>query len=76
MPIMGQREELPNTASERSSGANEALWTVHQVAKHLAVRPEYIYRLVRQGLPCRRIGKQGYLRFRPDEVRQWVDSGR
>lgn len=48
------------------------LVTAAQVASDLSVRRAYVYRLVKQGMPCVRVGKRGYLRFDRDEVRSWL----
>lgn len=62
------------TGSDVEAGS-ASLWTRDDVARVLSVRPEYVYRLVRQGLPCHRLGKKGYLRFRPHDVLTWLERG-
>lgn len=49
-----------------------ALMTVSEVAEFYRVRPQYVYQLVKQGLPCVRVGRRGYLRFDATQVQQWV----
>ena len=50
------------------------LLTVNDVAEFLAVSPSLVYRLAADGeLPSYRIGK-GTLRFRPEDVEEYLDS--
>jgi excisionase family DNA binding protein len=47
---------------------------VIQIAEHLGVSKETVYRWVTaQKIPCHRLGKQW--RFKISEVDQWVESG-
>ncbi|MBB5920171.1 DNA-binding transcriptional MerR regulator [Actinoalloteichus hoggarensis] len=52
----------------------EPLWTVDDVSTYLGIPVHTLYgwRAKNYGPPARRIGK--YLRYRPDDVRQWVDA--
>jgi putative molybdopterin biosynthesis protein len=45
------------------------LLTTREVADLLRVHPKHVYRLLRRGLPARRVG--GEWRFSPQEVLQW-----
>lgn len=45
-----------------------------QLATHLSVGRNYIYRLVKQGMPCIRIGARRYLRFELSEVMDWIEK--
>jgi excisionase family DNA binding protein len=49
------------------------LLTTSEVAQVLQIHPKQVYRLVRQGLPGRRVG--GEWRFLHDEVIGWVERG-
>lgn len=46
-----------------------ALLTTAEVASLLRVHPKHVYRLLKQGLPARRVG--GEWRFAPEEVLAW-----
>lgn len=50
----------------------DELLTVNELAERLRVRPRYVYRLVRHGLPCLRIGCRGFLRFEFEHVVKWL----
>ncbi len=50
------------------------LLTTHEVAELLAVHPKHVYRLLRRGLPGRRIG--GEWRFDGAEVARWTQGHR
>jgi excisionase family DNA binding protein len=54
--------------------ATDRLWSVHDVAYYLDVPVQTIYswRSAGTGPPGRRVGKR--LRFRPADVRDWVES--
>ena len=54
--------------------ATDRLWSVHDVAYYLDVPFQTIYswRSAGTGPPGRRVGKR--LRFRPGDVRDWVES--
>jgi putative molybdopterin biosynthesis protein len=51
----------------------EELLTTAEVAELLRVHPKQVYRLLRRGLPARRVG--GEWRFSPDEVLRWSRAG-
>ncbi len=55
------------------SSSEEWLTTI-EVAAVLRVHPKHVYRLLRQGLPARRVG--GQWRFSADEVLGWAAQGR
>ncbi len=59
------RPSLP----ERELRDADALLTTGDVARLLRVHPKHVYRLLRRGLPGRRVG--GEWRFRPGEVLAW-----
>ena len=52
----------------------ETLWTIDQVAEYLLMSKTTLYgwRGRRYGPPNYRLGNQ--IRYRPDEVRAWVDA--
>lgn len=52
----------------------ERLWSIEQTAEYLAlsVKTLYGWRARRYGPPSYRIGN--LVRYRPDEVRDWVDA--
>lgn len=54
----------------------EPLWSVQEAAEYLGVPVSTLYnwRCHHCGPPGYRVGR--YLRFRPTEVRDWVDSRR
>lgn len=52
---------------------DDELLTSSEVARLLRVHPKHLYRLLRQGLPGRRLGR-GHWRFRRDEVLAWLDT--
>jgi excisionase family DNA binding protein len=52
----------------------ETWFSVEEIAKHLGVSKEAIYRWVdREKIPAQRIGK--LWKFKPSEVDEWVMSG-
>jgi excisionase family DNA binding protein len=52
----------------------EPWFSVEEIARHLGVSKETIYRWLEKGkIPSRRIGK--LWKFKPSKVDQWVDSG-
>lgn len=51
----------------------DELLTSAEVAALLRVHPKHLYRLLRQGLPGRRVGR-GHWRFRRDEVLGWIGA--
>ncbi len=53
--------------------AAPSLLTTSEVAELLSVHPKHVYRLLRRGLPARRIG--GEWRFDPSEVARWTRGG-
>src|SRR5262245_1251878 len=64
---MGRRRNpLPAPAPARTS---TGLLTTAEVATLLNVHPKHVYRLLRRGLPARRIG--GDWRYDRDEVLRW-----
>ncbi len=51
------------------------LLTIQDVAQQLQIKPSTLYAWAAQGrIPCLKI--HGLLRFRPEEVAQWVESFR
>ncbi len=58
----------------RMPGPASPLLTTAEVAQLLAVHPKHVYRLLRRGLPGRRIG--GEWRFDPSEVARWTQGQR
>ncbi len=53
--------------------ANEALWTVSEVARFLSMSKQWVYKHAELGtLPCIRLGAS--LRFQPEAVRRYVDQ--
>ncbi len=49
------------------------MWTAHQVADLLNVRPSRVYELVQgREIPFIRIGRQ--LRFDPGAIQEWLDA--
>lgn len=52
----------------------EQLWTVEEAAAYLGLSKKTLYgwRCERAGPPSYRVG--GSVRYRPDEVRAWVDA--
>lgn len=66
--------EVTNKGSDaiRSVQPDEALWRVQEVAGFLHASASWVYHAAEAGrLPCVRLG--GLLRFRPAEIRAWVD---
>lgn len=50
----------------------DRLWTVHEVAEYLQVKPRTIYTWVSEGvIPCIRKGKH-MVRFRKEKVDKWL----
>jgi len=56
----------------RSLARDDVLLTTADVARLLRVHPKHVYRLLRRGLPGRRVG--GEWRFAPPEVLAWRGS--
>jgi excisionase family DNA binding protein len=54
--------------------AEDRLWTAQEVAYYLGVPVQTLYqwKCEGKGPACRRIGR--HLRYRPADVRAWVDS--
>lgn len=51
----------------------EPFWTADDVAAHVKMHPQTVYRMAREGrIPSYKIGSA--LRFRPSEVREWAES--
>lgn len=52
----------------------DRLWTAEEVGYFLGVPVQTLYgwRCVGKGPECRKVGK--YLRYRPADVRSWVDT--
>lgn len=49
------------------------LLTVEQVCALLAVRKSWVYQAVAEGrIPHVRLGERGPVRFRPEELEQWL----
>lgn len=59
-------------STQRETGESSWLSSA-QVAALLRVHPKHVYRLLKRGLPGRRVG--GAWRFRRDEVVAWSDAG-
>lgn len=54
--------------------AIEPWYSVEEIARHLGVSKETIYRwLERRNIPAHRMGK--LWKFKPSEVDQWITSG-
>ena len=52
----------------------DILWTVKEVAQYLKVSKGHVYNLSSRGeIPLRK--RDGLLRFRPDEIAEWVEEG-
>ena len=43
-----------------------------ELVKHLEVHPNTIYRMIKEGLPCYKIGND--FRFKIEEVEQWLKN--
>ena len=51
------------------------LWMVDEVARYLRCSSDAVYRMVeRQEIPHTRIFKRKGLRFRPEEIEEWLGS--
>lgn len=48
----------------------DTLLDVNELANYLQVRPRWIYRKIRDGIPHMKAGK--YLKFRKSEVDEWM----
>lgn len=60
--------------AEQQLNAIERWFSVEEIAEHLGVSKETIYRwLDRQIIPAHRLGK--LWKFRPSEVDRWVEAG-
>lgn len=56
-------------------GQFESWYSVQQIADHLGVSKETIYRWLEKGkIPSHRIGK--LWKFKPSEVDKWIKSGK
>lgn len=54
--------------------SDDALWTVHDVARYLKASRSWVYHRAESGeLPCLRVG--GLLRFDPDAIRAFARGG-
>ena len=55
--------------------AMEDRWlSVEEIAQYLGVQPDTVYKWVnRKKMPVHRVGR--LLKFKPDEIDQWVRSG-
>lgn len=52
---------------------SEPLWTADEVARFLGLHPQTVYEKSRLGeIPSIKLGSR--LRFRPAEIRAWVDA--
>ena len=52
-----------------------ALWNIETLAQRLSVSPRFVRRLVAERrIPYLKVG--AYVRFDPDDVRQWLDTKR
>jgi len=54
--------------------SKEPLVDAKKLAEFLSVRKEYIYVLMRQGMPHYRIGNRKYVRFVKSEVLDWIKT--
>lgn len=52
------------------------LLTADELAERLKVSPDQVYRFVKRGMPCKRLGKtrNARLRFDADEVLAWITA--
>jgi len=70
----------PNGAEISGNGPNsfEGLWSVYECAEFLAYSPQSLWALVQRGdgPPAFRIGNRRGIRFRPAEVRRWLETRR
>src|SRR5262245_22699510 len=58
--------------SAHSPSRDESLLRTHEVAALLRVHPKHVYRLLRRGLPGRRVGSEW--RFSRSEVLDWAGA--
>lgn len=67
---------MPDESRQHSLGARmPILWTVKDIVQQLQLKPSTVYAWAAQGrIPALKI--HGLLRFRPEEVAQWVESFR
>jgi excisionase family DNA binding protein len=70
---------MPYKTNEgKNIGRNESrrqLWLVDDVAEYLRISREEVYRLVqRLEIPHTRIFRRKGLRFRPEEIEEWLSS--
>ena len=57
----------------KASDETEPLWTVRDVATYLRLKPGTVRAMARRGeLPCLKVGTRVW-RFRPKEVKDWVN---
>ncbi len=64
---------MAHSKSVHSTAATTNEWlTTTEIAALLRVHPKHVYRLLRQGLPARRVG--GQWRFSRDDIREWADQ--
>ena len=76
--IVTQQPQAPNSKDPTSTQDlpvqdTEPLWTVAEVAKYLRLNTETVRMMARRGeLPSIKIGKRLW-RFRPREVKDWLN---
>jgi excisionase family DNA binding protein len=71
-----ENEHVIKTSAIPTSKENESLWTVRDVAEYLRLKPETVRGMARRGeLPCLKIGPRVW-RFRPEEIRDWLDHNK
>jgi putative molybdopterin biosynthesis protein len=68
------RGVAPTSADAQLGGAASALLTTVEVADVLRVHPKHVYRLLKKGLPARRVGAEW--RFDREDVLVWSGGGR
>lgn len=71
---LASRESSRGVHDEEQGGVSEKWVGVDDVAGHLGVAKDSVYRWIeRRGLPARKVGR--LLRFKLSEVDAWVDAG-
>ena len=75
---MTQNTQTPKSEDQEKSQdlpdqGTEPLWTVTEVAKYLRLNSETVRMMARRGeLPSIKVGKRLW-RFRPSEVKEWLN---
>ena len=76
----GAEISRPGAAMEETgrTASFEGLWSVYECAEFLAYSPQSLWALVQRGdgPPAFRIGNRRGIRFRPAEVRKWLETRR